>query len=65
MDDLKNELMGLGVLDAEGHPVVGTYPLVQAQAFYNYAGLVDDRSNGIHNPDYIHQLVVNSINAIQ
>lgn len=61
---LTEKLHELGVVDEEGHPIPGTYPLVQAQAYYNLAGLVDDRSNGVHNPSYIKQLVTNSINAL-
>jgi hypothetical protein len=64
MGQLEEGLKAVGVLDEEGHPVVGTYPLAHAQAYYNYAGLVDDRSYGIHNYDYIHTLVVNSIGAV-
>lgn len=64
MANLKTKLFDLGVVDAEGSPIPGTYPLVQAQAFYNYAGLVDDRSYGVHNYGYIKQLVTNSINAL-
>jgi hypothetical protein len=64
IDELKTGLITKGVLDAEGHPVVGTYPIAQAQAFYNYAGIVDDRSLGVHNYEYIKQLLVNSISAV-
>lgn len=64
IEELKTGLITKGVLDAEGHPVVGTYPIAHAQAFYNYAGIVDDRSKGVHNYEYIKQLLVNSINAV-
>lgn len=64
IEELATGLLAVGVIDAEGHPIVGTYPLKHAQAFYNYAGLVDDRSNGVHNYGYIKALVVNSINAV-
>lgn len=65
IEELKTGLIAQGVLDAEGHPVVGTYPLAHAQAFYNYAGIVDDRSDGVHNYEYIKTLLINSINAVQ
>jgi len=61
---LAEGLTAAGILDDEGHVVTGTYPLEHAQAFYNYAGLIDDRSNGVHNYGYIHTLVVNSIGAL-
>jgi hypothetical protein len=63
MEQLRVKLENIGILE-DGHPVEGTYPLVQVQAFYNYASLVDDRSYGVHNPGYIKQLVTNSINAL-
>jgi hypothetical protein len=65
IEELKIGLIAQGVLDTEGHPVVGTYPLEHAQAFYNYAGIVDDRSDGVHNYEYIKTLLINSINAVQ
>ncbi len=64
IEDLKLGLIVQGLLDAEGHPVVGTYPIAHAEAFYNYALLVDDRSDGVHNYDYIKTLLINSINAV-
>lgn len=64
LEDLKDALFTAGVVTEEGEPIVGTYPIVQAQAYYNYAGIMDDRSLGVHNPSYIKQLLTNSINAI-
>mgnify|MGYP000205167902 CR=1 FL=1 len=46
------------------HPVTGTYPMVQVQAFFNWVGLVEDRSAGIHNPDYVNALLDNTIAAL-
>jgi len=63
--ELEEALKGVGLLDEEGHAIIGTYPIEQAQAYYNYAGLVDDRSLGIHNYDYIHTLVSNSLTAVE
>ena len=45
-------------------PKAGTVPMVQAQAAYNYFGLVDDRSEGVHNPPYITALLENTIAAL-
>ena len=47
------------------HPVVGTYPMVQAQAFFNWVGLEEDRSLGVHNPRYVEALLTNSIEALE
>jgi len=42
-----------------------TFPMVQAQAAYNYFGLMDDRSEGVHNPPYVRALLLNSIAALK
>ena len=55
----------LVVQAGEYHVVPGTYPTVQAQAFFNYVGLDEDRSLGAHNPKYIQALLQNSIEAIE
>jgi len=47
------------------HPVVGTFPMEQAQAFFNWVGLEEDRSLGAHNPKYVNALLTNSIEALQ
>jgi hypothetical protein len=36
----------------------------QAQAFFNWVGLYEDRSNGMHNPEYVEALLTNSIEAL-
>ncbi len=67
--ELRDLLMGLGVVagdDENGyHPVVGDYPMIQAQAFFNWAGLDEDRSLGVHNPGYVRALLKNSIDALE
>ena len=47
------------------HPVVGTFTMLEAQAFFNWTGLDEDRSHGVHNPEYIKALLTNSIEALQ
>lgn len=54
----------LVVLPGEYHVVPGTYPTVQARAFFNYVGLDEDRSFGAHNPKYVKALLQNSIEAL-
>ncbi len=54
------------VLKSDGfHPVVATHTMAQAQAFFNWVGLLEDRSFGVHNPAYTEALLTNSIEAIQ
>ena len=62
-------LLELGVIeyveeDMAYEPIIGTYPMAQAQAFFNWIGLVEDRSMGVHNPSYVEALIDNSIEAI-
>ncbi len=53
------------VVTPEGYePIVGTYTMIQAQAFFNWIGLEEDRSHGVHNPAYVKALLENSIEAL-
>ena len=63
LDQLKTKLTTAGLLDADGHPVKGTYPTEQVAALYNYEWIVDDRSMGIHNFPYLEALLDNSLAA--
>jgi hypothetical protein len=72
---LRDLLVGKGIVKATPDPtnpalitysaVSGAVPMVQAQAAYNYFGLMDDRSEGVHNPPYVRALVLNSIAALK
>jgi hypothetical protein len=61
MSTLETKLKTAGLLDADGHPVKGTFPSDEVAALYNYEWLVDDRSNGVHNFPYLETLLNNSI----
>ena len=61
MDALASKLTTAGLLDVDGHPVVGTYPTEEVGALYNYEWLLDDRSSGVHNFPYSETLLNNSI----
>ena len=67
---LRDRLLELGVIewveeDEAYEPVLGTYPMAQAQAFFNWIGLTEDRSKGAHNPDYYTALLDNSLEALE
>jgi hypothetical protein len=67
---LRDRLVALGVVeyveeDEAYEPVVGTYPMVQAQAFFNWIGLEEDRSLGAHNPGYFEALLDNTLEALE
>jgi hypothetical protein len=63
--ELGDLLKAEGSIDADGHPVRGTFHIDVAGATYNYIGIEEDRSLGVHNPDYIIALLKNSIDAIK
>jgi len=70
LEELKELLLAEGVLeyDAEDdayHPVVGVHNMNAAQAFFNWVGIEEDRSLGVHNPAYIEALLKNSIETLQ
>ncbi len=67
--ELRGLLIAAGVVagdDTDGyHPVVGTHDMVLSQAFFNWVGLDEDRSLGVHNPSYVKALLKNSIEAVE
>ena len=75
LDELQALLLAQGVIewvaeDEAYEPVVcpedvACYTMVQAQAFYNWIGLTEDRSLGVHNPRFVEALLTNSIEALQ
>ena len=60
----------LGIIH-DGHPNNGsfgqgaTFTILEAEAAWNYLFLVEDKSNGVHNPNYAKALVRNSVEALQ
>lgn len=63
--ELQVKLNEAGAVDDDGNLVAGTYPITVAGAAYNYAMMEDDRSMGVHNPDYIIALLKNSIGSLE
>ena len=49
----------------DGHPVPGTYTILEAEAAWNYLFVMEDQSSGVHNPAYARALIKNSIEALQ
>lgn len=69
LDELRDLLMARGVIefveaDQAYEPVTGTYPMVEVQAYFNWIGITEDRSLGVHNPRYITALLNNTIEAL-
>jgi len=70
LEELRDELIAAGVVfwdETAGayEPVVGTHPMLLAQAYYNWIGLEEDRSLGAHNPQYVYALLKNTIDAVK
>jgi len=70
LDTLRDLLIAEGAVefvveDDAYEPVVGVTDMVVARAFFNWAGLSEDRSKGLHNPAYIRALLDNSIEALE
>jgi len=69
LDALRDLLVDQGVVeyvaaDDAYEPVVGKYPMIQVQAYFNWIGLTEDRSLGVHNPPYVNALLENTIEAL-
>jgi hypothetical protein len=59
-------LVAKGLLDEEGHPVVGDYTAAEASALWNYIFIVfEDGSLGVHNPAYTKALLEAALVALQ
>lgn len=51
--------------DEEWHPQTGLFDLKDAEAAWNFLFIVEDKSKGIHNPNYAKSIIKNSIAAFQ
>jgi hypothetical protein len=77
IEELQDLLVAKGLLEVapheegvegppEVHPVVGEYPEAEAGALWNYITIViEDGSNGVHNPPYTVALLKASIAALE
>ena len=69
---LRDKLVELGAMAKTTVDGVDTYapvdkktvPMVQAQAVFNYFGIEEDRSEGVHNPKYVRAVLVNTLEAL-
>jgi hypothetical protein len=61
---LRGLLVGIGILDATDHSVPGTYPANEASALFNFLMVLEDRSNGVHNPAYVIDLLDDTIDEV-
>jgi hypothetical protein len=62
--ELGEALIAAGLLDEEGHLVVGLYPETQAAALWNWIVITEDGSGGVHNPHYALALIEYSMEQL-
>jgi len=59
------EASGVAHFDGEAwHPVPGTYPANTVAAWWNFIGVLNDGSVGVHNPPYIQAILQGAITAM-
>ena len=51
------EIHAIHVEDGEVHPMYASITREEFQAFWNFMGIYEDKSMGIHNPDYTEQML--------
>ena len=61
IDELGELLIEHGVMTEEGDPIPGTYTEQEVGAWFNYIYAVEDGSLGVHNPNYIEEILDKSI----
>ena len=62
---LQSLLFNMGAITSSGSTTSGnTWPAPVAQAIWNYRTLLEDKSQGVHNPEYTKALLKNSIEAL-
>jgi hypothetical protein len=64
--ELGDALTAQGMLSEDDEPVVGEYPEAEAAALWNYIYIAhEDKSKGVHNPNYTIALLQASIDALK
>ena len=65
LDELEEGLLAKGWLDDEGHPTVTSVPEDEAAALWNWIFIAhEDKSLGVHNPDYTKALIEAGLEAL-
>jgi hypothetical protein len=64
LDELEALLETAGIVH-DGHVVQGTWPANTAAAAWNYFGVINDGSLGVHNPGYVKTILEGAIDALK
>ncbi|HSJ07888.1 MAG TPA: hypothetical protein VK936_14390 [Longimicrobiales bacterium] len=62
---LKDLLTAEGIMRADNYANTGTFDADVAAAFLNYKAVYHDGSLGVHHPEYVAALLINTIEAMQ
>ncbi len=65
LDELKALLVAEGLITESGSGIVGTFSSEQVGALWNYKMVSEDRSLGVHNPQYAKALLQTAIDALK
>ena len=65
LDELKVLLVAEGLIEEGGSGIVGTFSSEQAGALWNYKTVLEDRSLGVHNPQFTKALLQTAIDALK
>ena len=55
----------IGIVHEGGEPALGLFDIQVANAAYNYLYILEDKSNGVHNPPYVKALIEQSIKSFE
>ena len=65
LDELKALLVAEGLIDESDSGITGTFSSEQAGALWNYKTVLEDRSDGVHNPQFAKALLQTGIDALK
>ncbi len=65
VDELKDLLVAEGLITETGSGITGTFTSAQAGALWNYKTVTEDRSLGVHNPQFAKFLLQTAIDTLK
>jgi len=65
VDELKDLLVAEGLITESGSGITGTFSSEQAGALWNYKTITEDRSLGVHNPQFAKFLLQTAIDTLK
>ena len=65
LEELGTKLQDIGIMNASGRSIPGTYSSLQVGALWNYKYVEEDNSKGVHNANFARVLLENTIAALE